>query len=270
MPLSPSQTRELLEELSHQPKKLLGQNFLIDGNIVRKSLEWGDVHASDTVVEIGPGLGTLSRALLETGCQLYAVEKDPGLAEHLRNSVAIDYPSFSLTEGDALDYPIGKISEKNIEQYKVIANLPYAISSPWLDAVLDQTFIPNDLVLLLQKETADRFAAEPNNGNFGPISIFLQSAYQVKAIHKVSRKCFYPVPKIDSALIHLQKVKTPFLFAPEKKKAIRQLFTQRRKQMGALLKKDPLFLAFRAHLEEQGIPLQNRPENISVSLWQSF
>ena len=242
---------------------------MIDGNIVRKSLEWGNIHAAEPIVEIGPGLGTLSEALLKTGADLYAVEKDPTLAAHLRN-IFSNNERFHLLEGDALDHPVGMIDFSNISSYKIIANLPYAISSPWLDAVLSQPTLPDDMVLLLQKETADRFAANPGSGTFGPISIFLQSAYRVQNVHKVSRNCFYPVPKIDSALIHLTRLPKPFLFETEKKKAIRQLFTQRRKQVGALLKKDALYLSWRAYLEEQKVPLLHRPENIDIAHWQEM
>src|SRR5215475_7681378 len=103
MPLTPTATRELLARLGHAPKRSLGQNFLIDGNIVRKSLELAQIAPGNTVVEIGPGLGTLTQALLEAGTEVWAVEKDAVLAQHLRDTLAKQYPEkFHLREDDAV------------------------------------------------------------------------------------------------------------------------------------------------------------------------
>ncbi|MBX3751739.1 MAG: ribosomal RNA small subunit methyltransferase A, partial [Opitutaceae bacterium] len=107
MPLSPTETRDLLARLGHQPKRFLGQNFLVDGNIVRKSLELAGVQAGDTVVEVGPGLGTLTAALLDTGTSVWAVEKDPNLAAHLRAALAPRFPgTLHLLEADAVEFPL--------------------------------------------------------------------------------------------------------------------------------------------------------------------
>ncbi|HOG94261.1 MAG TPA: rRNA adenine N-6-methyltransferase family protein, partial [Opitutaceae bacterium] len=106
MPLSLSSTRDLLAQLGHMPKRFLGQNFLVDGNIVRKSLELAEVRPGDTVVEVGPGLGTLTSALLEAGAELWAVEKDRNLHAHLADTLVPQYPErFHLTEGDAVELP---------------------------------------------------------------------------------------------------------------------------------------------------------------------
>src|SRR6478736_5688943 len=109
MPLSPSATRELLTRLGHQPKRFLGQNFLVDGNIVRKSLELAGIAAGDVVVEIGPGLGTLTSALLEAGAEVWAVEKDRQLHAHLVETLVPVHPNFHLLEGDATAYPIANL-----------------------------------------------------------------------------------------------------------------------------------------------------------------
>src|SRR5690606_10330680 len=107
MPLSPTATRDLLAQLGHQPKRFLGQNFLVDGNIVRKSLELAGVRAGDTVVEIGPGLGTLTEALLEAGANVWAVEKDRTLHQHLTETLLPRFPTtFHLLEGDAVEHPL--------------------------------------------------------------------------------------------------------------------------------------------------------------------
>src|SRR6185436_12649307 len=107
MPLSPSATRDLLARLGHSPKRFLGQNFLVDGNIVRKSLELAEISAADAVVEVGPGLGTLTLALLETGAEVWAVERDFRLYTHLETELLPKYPErFHLLEGDAVEHPL--------------------------------------------------------------------------------------------------------------------------------------------------------------------
>src|SRR4051812_26280348 len=141
MPLSPSATRDLLAQLGHTPKRFLGQNFLVDGNIVRKSLELAEVRASDVVVEVGPGLGTLTTALLETGAEVWAVEKDRALHAHLETGLQARFPQrFYLLEGDAVEHPLAGLSfppdSSASANFKIVANLPYAIATPWLDEVL--------------------------------------------------------------------------------------------------------------------------------------
>src|SRR5436190_23768595 len=114
MPLSPTATRELLAQLGHQPKRFLGQNFLVDGNIVRKSLELAGVQPGDTVVEVGPGLGTLTVALLEAGADVWAVEKDRTLHAHLETELVARFPtSFHLLEGDAVEHPLAGLRSPN-------------------------------------------------------------------------------------------------------------------------------------------------------------
>ena len=173
MPLSPTETRALLERLGHRPRHTLGQNFLVDGNIVRKSLELARVGPGDRVVEIGPGLGTLTAALLAAGAEVWAVERDAALHRHLAASLAPEFPGrLHLIEGDAMDLPLAGLEAG---EFKIVANLPYAIATPWLDAVLEGA-LPQRMVLMLQREAAQRYTARPGGKSFGAISVFLQSA----------------------------------------------------------------------------------------------
>ncbi len=347
MPLTPSATRELLASLGHNPKRFLGQNFLVDGNIVRKSLELAQITAADTVVEIGPGLGTLTTALLETGARVYAVEKDATLAAHLAATLAQKYPrTFHLIEADALDHPLAGLSvglsgtgfqpvsdrvarasspcgSNNTDlppipdadhglkaratqpsppppasphsacqatrrlvdriphsaflsaphsAFKIVANLPYAISTPWMDAVLSGPLSAR-MVLMLQQEAAQRYTAAPGTKQYSAISIFLQNAFDIAPGHKVSATCFYPRPDIESFLLHLVRKPAPFIFAPEIKTLIRACFQQRRKQLGALLR-DRLPAAARdawfSTLATAGFTPQARPEEIPPALWTRF
>lgn len=271
MPLSPSQTRALLESLEHRPNKKLGQNFLIDGNIVRKSIELAEVKAGNTVVEIGPGLGTLSKALLETGAQVWAVERDARLAAHLRTELR-STPEFHLIEGDCLEHPAAGLPEPLIsDDFKIVANLPYAVSTPWMDAVLAGP-LPSCMVLMLQKEAGDRYAAESGSKNFGTISIILQSAYAITGRHPVAPNCFYPAPKVGSILLRLERRADCIRFSSESAACMRRIFTQRRKQLGALCRRDanPRAIVWFEGLLESGVSPTVRPEDLALEHWQKL
>jgi len=271
MPLSPSSTRELLVRLGHEPKRFLGQNFLVDGNIVRKSLELAQVRAGDTVVEIGPGLGTLTAALLAAGAEVWAVEKDRNLHAHLTETLVPDQPWLHLLEGDAVDQPLAGLPPDRAGNFKIVANLPYAIATPWLDGVLSGP-LPERMVLMLQQEAAQRYVAVPGSKTFGAISVFLQSAYAAAPGHKVEAICFFPRPDVDSYLLHLVRRPHPYIFPAETKELIRACFQQRRKQIGGLLR-DRLpdrGAAWIAQLEAAGLDARARPEAIPAELWRSL
>jgi len=277
MPLSYSATRDLLGKLGHSPKRFLGQNFLVDGNIVRKSLELAQVASSDRVVEIGPGLGTLTRALLGAGAEVWAVEKDRRLCGHLRESLG-DSPQLHLMEGDAVEHPLAGLPEDLAVTAKIVANLPYAISTPWMVGVLNSARLPERAVLMLQLEAAERYAAQPGTKAFGAVSIFLQSAYQIAPGHRVAGSCFYPRPDVDSYLLHLVRREQPFVFSAETQAVIRACFQQRRKQLGSLLRglegggSLPKNAAanWLDELAAAGFSSQTRPEAVPISFWQKL
>jgi 16S rRNA (adenine1518-N6/adenine1519-N6)-dimethyltransferase len=265
MPLSPKQTRELLESLGHRPRRPLGQNFLIDGNIVRKSLQLAGIAKGDRVVEVGPGLGTLTEAMLDAGCTVHAVELDSRLSEHLRQTLAKTRPEhFHLVEGDAVKFPRAGLASQG--SFKVVANLPYAITTPWMEALLEEP-LPAAMVLMMQKEAADRITAQPGSKAYGAISIFMGAAYEKAGIHAVSRSCFYPVPGVDSQLLHLKLKSEPILFCPPARAIVRNLFTQRRKQIGSLAQKQPLLADWLDTLPAFGCSRTDRPEVIPLEGW---
>lgn len=269
--LTPSATRALLDELQLRPKKQLGQNFLIDGNIVRKSLELAQVNADDRVVEIGPGLGTLTAALLDAGAEVFAIERDAALFAHLRATlVPLSGGRFHLLEGDAVAEPLGPLAHADAKRhaFKIVANLPYAISSPWMEAILAGP-LPTRLVLMLQLEAAQRYGAEPGTKAFGAISVFLQAAYRVARGHRVSRTCFYPVPEVDSTLINLERREEPYVFSRPGRGLIRLLFQQRRKQVVPLVRRQASAVAA-AWLEiliTGGNRAEARAEDVPVATW---
>ncbi|NBD37124.1 MAG: ribosomal RNA small subunit methyltransferase A [Verrucomicrobia bacterium] len=269
MALSPSQTRALLASLGHHPRKRLGQNFLIDGNIVRKSLRLAEIDEGETVVEIGPGLGTLTQALLKAGCLVHAVEVDPVLCAFLREHLEPECRHrLHLFEGDAVRHPRAGLPHRT-ESFKVVANLPYAITTPWLEAVL-QPPLPSQMVLMMQKEAADRITAQPGGKTYGAISIFVAAAYEKAGVHNVARSCFYPVPGVDSILLHLRRRPEPVLFHPAARDLIRRLFTQRRKQIGSLLAKEASLQDWLDRLPEFGASRTSRPEGIPFEAWREL
>ena len=269
MALTPTETRDLLARLGHAPKRFLGQNFLVDGNIVRKSLELGRIAPGDAVVEVGPGLGTLTTALLEAGAEVWAVEKDRTLSAHLSATLAPRFPgTFHLTEADAVELPLAGLPAGRAPGCKVVANLPYAISTPWMDAVLSGP-LPARMVLMLQREAADRYLAAPGGRSFGAISVFLQAAYDAAPGHAVSAACFHPRPDVDSSLLNLVRKGAPHVFTPAQKAVVRRCFQQRRKQMGSVMREAVGAGAekWKELLRSEGFSTTVRAEAIPVPVW---
>ena len=261
---TPTQTCEILRELGHNPSKKLGQNFLVDSNIVRKSLELAEVSAGDYVVEVGPGLGTLTGALLERGAKVFAVELDKKLFAHLRSYFAGN-ANLNLINADAVDFPLAALPAQ-VRDFKIVANLPYAISTPWLDAVLSGK-LPSKMSLMLQKEAALRFSAKNSSGEYSPISIFLSEAYDVGQPHKVSAACFFPRPGVDSMLPPLSIKKEPHVYCPAAKSLIRKIFSFRRKQLGSIAKSEGSG-DISEWIDAAGIDPRLRPEAVGVQQWR--
>lgn len=277
MTLSFNDTKKDLLALRHLPKKSLGQNFLVDSNIVRKQIEFAELAKGEVVVEVGPGLGTLTEACLEAGAKVFAVEFDKVLAKHLEDKFKDVYRgNFHLCRADAVQRPLGSLTDaiEKIQSFKIVANLPYAISTPWMAAVLAEPLLPSRMVLMLQKETAERFIARETLSQIGPISIFLQSAFDKNVIYPVNRKVFHPVPKVDSCLLVLDRKPTVFRFQKETQQLIQKFFTQRRKQIAHLMRHTELFPKalelWKGELESRDLPLNLRPEALPIEAWQAL
>jgi 16S rRNA (adenine1518-N6/adenine1519-N6)-dimethyltransferase len=273
MALSPSETTRLLRQLEHRPNKKLGQNFLVDGNLVQKSLRMADLPEGVPVLEIGPGLGTLTEKLLSSGHPVYAVEIDRRLEKHLRQSLVhyLESDQLDLLRADAVKSPLGNLPEQ-IHQYAVVANLPYAISSAWLEGVLGSGKLPIRMVMMLQKEAAERMLARPGTKEFNALSIFLQSCYQPSGTHPVPGQCFYPAPSVDSVLLRMDRLPQPIEFSKSARELVRRIFTQRRKQIGSLIKKEPepIIEVMQGWLAEEDLCPTLRPEKIEVGQWATL
>ncbi|MDR0727561.1 MAG: 16S rRNA (adenine(1518)-N(6)/adenine(1519)-N(6))-dimethyltransferase RsmA [Puniceicoccales bacterium] len=257
-----------LRSLGHRPKKSLGQNFLIDKNILQKAIDWANPKAGGDIVEIGPGLGILTEALLKCGANVYAVEYDPTLYQNLRSQLLPKWPNnFHLLHGDAVKLPRAGFTGQN---YKVVANLPYAISTPWLEGILRGP-LPESMTLLLQRETAQRFMAA-NGAKMGAISVLLNGAFQTARCHHVPPTCFFPRPKVDSMLVYWEQKSAPFIFSGRTHALIRFLFNHRRKQLRGVIQRAKVD-ANREVLSQWLRSLGNialRAEEITPTQWQDL
>lgn len=209
--------------------KRLGQNFLIDPNIVRKIVALAEVGPSDSVLEIGPGRGILTEALCRTAGRVTAVEVDPRLHAYLSERHA-EFPNLSLVLDDAMAYPLESLPAGTV----VVANLPYYLSTPLLFRLLDQRDRFPRMVLMLQDEVADRLAAKPDSSNYGVLSVMAQYAADVTKAFRVSAQCFRPRPEVGSAVVLLRTKERRELSPQEEPKfaaLVKAAFAHRRKTL---------------------------------------
>lgn len=269
MPIyKPSELRFFLNELGIFPKRGLSQNFLIDGNIIRKIVAASNVQPDDVILEIGPGPGSLTQALLETGTQVVAVEKDDVLAKALER-LQTSSQQLSIYCHDIMTFPLEEELAKKLkpgQKAKVIANLPYHLTTPILAQLAPLHHLFSSLTVMVQEEVARRMTALPGTSEYSSFSLFLRFYTYPHYAFTVSHNCFYPAPKVDSAIVILQlhepplNSETAFTFF----KLTRTAFEQRRKMLRASLKN--LFLPQKVEEALQAIgqnPLA-RPENLSL------
>ena len=272
--LTHRQTRQLLRDLGLRPKRKLGQNFLVDGNIVRRAIGLASLGTNDIVVEVGPGLGALTRPLLASGSKVFAVECDRLLCRHLSETIGREYPMrFDILQADAVKRPTGRFREDPAvlsgSSFKMVASLPYAITTPWLVSLLSGP-LPREMVLLLQKEAADRITAPVGSKKLGAVSIFFQSVFQAEFRKRISRHCFYPEPAIESVLIRFFRRENPHLFSKESQAVIRAIFSHRRKQIGTICRNRTELHGWGRICAARGVSPKVRPEGIPLELWREL
>jgi 23S rRNA (adenine-N6)-dimethyltransferase len=184
----------------HNPLSL-AQNFFRSPTLVRRLVDISSIKSSDTVCEIGPGSGMITKALAQTACQVIAVEKDPRLAEMLRQQFK-HTQNVEIVEGDFLQYPISK------KEYKIFANIPYNITADIIRKILYDSPFPSEAYLVIQKEAAQKFAGCPRECQF---SILIKPFFELQILRKLRRTDFMPVPQVDSVLLHIEKRQTPLI-----------------------------------------------------------
>jgi 16S rRNA (adenine1518-N6/adenine1519-N6)-dimethyltransferase len=223
---------------SVSPIKALGQHFLVDGNIRRKILDAAQIQPGERIVEIGPGTGSLTTGLLDRGASVIAIEIDRRLVEGLKR---VPHPHLTLVCADALRYPYQELPTP----YKVVANLPYGISTPLLFRLIEaaqweglasppQTARIKSMVLMLQKEVALRLGASAGDEHYGALSVIAQFYAEVQVLFSVTRNCFRPRPKVDSAVVALHplpQARLPVRHPEPFLRLVKGAFAHRRKQM---------------------------------------
>ena len=223
------------------PRKSLGQNFLQDQNITRKIVAALNVVESDVVVEIGPGRGALTNHLLDQAGELHVIEFDRDLVEYWLAKTS-QHPNLNVHGADVLNFDLANITNSEgskQRQIKVIGNLPYNISSPVLFHLMNYASSISTQVLMLQKEVVERMAAEPNNKQYGRLSVMLQQRYHIEHLFNVSPNAFYPPPKVDSAIARLSPLRPelhPVDDHAQFEALVKQAFAQRRKTLRNNLK----------------------------------
>lgn len=235
--LGASDIRELAAALGVRPTKQRGQNFVIDGNTVRRIVRAAEVTAEDAVVEVGPGLGSLTLALLDAAAHVTAVEIDPLLAQHLPTTIAARLPQrakdFDLVLSDAMD-----VTElPGPAPTALVANLPYNVAVPVLLHMLATFPSIERTLVMVQSEVADRLAAKPGNKVYGVPSVKANWYADVKRAGAIGRNVFWPAPNVDSGLVSLIRRQPPVTTATrgEVFAVVDAAFAQRRKQLRAAL-----------------------------------
>jgi len=270
---SPKTIKEILLKHGAKPSKGLGQNFLIDRNILNKIIEAANIKTGDAILEVGPGIGTLTQELAQKAERVIAVEKDGTMIEILKETLK-DHKNIEVVSADILGLDP---SPYKLDPYKVVANIPYYLTSPLIRKFLESASPPTDLVLMVQKEVAQRICSKPPDMSLLAVSV--QFYAEARIISYVSKNCFWPSPKIDSAIIKIiprlpsspssvPSPTSPDLFF----KIVKAGFSHPRKQLasnlsGALkLEK----VQVEKWLSQNNISPKQRAETLSVADWQNL
>lgn len=269
LPLTPGQLRRLLTAERLRPSKALSQNFLTDAAALDAIVEAAELEPGDRVVEVGPGLGVLTRRLLAAGASVLAVELDPRLAAYLRRELG-GVAGFELIEADALSlHPRDCFPG---EAFKLVANIPYHITSPLLHAFLEGDRPPQLTVLLVQAEVAERVAAAA--GQMSYLSVFVQNVVNAEIVGRVPAASFEPAPEVDSAILRLRRREAPQIPVGGGRepfyRVVQAGFRQRRKQLhNALGRELPVSRpALEAAFAACGIDSERRAQTLSLGEWE--
>lgn len=263
---SPKEVRALLESLGHRPNKGLGQNYLIDANILDIIANTADLQPEESVLEIGPGLGALTERIIPQAKSVTCIEKDPTMVKYLKSR----FSDFTLIESDALDVDLNQLFSDGIT--KVAANLPYSVASRLMVDIAECDSRPEIMSLTIQKEVADRLCSPAGDGHYGVLSVLTGAFYKNTLVKKISPTCFLPPPKVWSAVVKMERREVPLVGADQYqafKRLVKHCFSQRRKQIGTILKRMGIE-AVDDKLFEAGIEHAERPEKIEIERWAAL
>ena len=240
-------------------KKHLGQNFLYDPSVLTRIIDAAELSRSDTVVEIGPGPGRLTRLLADTVDKVIAIELDQDLYERLRADL-IGYRNVELVHGDAL-----KFRYESVGTFKVVANIPYYITTPIIFRLLEARENLESMTLTIQKEVAERIAASPGGKDYGVLTIMVRYYALSEMKFIIPKESFRPEPKVDSAVLHMRILKRPAVDVKDEEmffRVVRTAFSQRRKTLSNSLR--GLGENIKEVLASAGIDPARRPETLSL------
>ena len=233
--------KDTLRKHNFKFKKQFGQNFITDGNLLQKIVDAGEVGPDDVVIEVGPGAATLTKALAQRAKAVIAIEIDTDLVPVIEETMA-EFDNFYLVQGDALQMNLDDVIREKLgepHRCKVVANLPYYITTPLVMYFLEQGFSIDRIVIMVQKEVAERFAAQPGKKEYGAITVSLNYYGNVRNAFIVPRHMFIPQPDVDSAVVDIQPWAQKPLQADNEElfhRLVKAAFGQRRKTLNNALK----------------------------------
>jgi 16S rRNA (adenine1518-N6/adenine1519-N6)-dimethyltransferase len=276
-----SEMKQILSSGAIRLTKSLGQNFLHDGNQLRRIVAVANLKPADKVLEIGPGLGPLTERLLAEAGEVFAIEKDARLANFLRerfkaaptprpprSSKSPDSdktPGLLLVHADALEYL--RREPRDWSDWKLVANLPYSVASPILVELAQAKGCPERMVVTLQRDVARRLIAQPGNKDYGLLTLLVQLRYDPRNSFKIPASCFFPEPDVDSTCITLLRRPEPLLSKEQAAtfvKIVKRAFSQRRKMMFKLLKEDWPEERLAVEFERSNLSLHTRAEAVTL------
>ena len=242
----PQNTIAILQKYNFNFQKKFGQNFLIDTRVLERIIESAEITKDDCVLEIGPGIGTMTQYLAEDAREVVAVEIDKNLIPILQNDTLAEYDNVTIINDDILKVDINKIvQEKNNGQpIKVVANLPYYITTPIIMGLFESHVPIDNITVMVQKEVADRMKVGPGSKDYGALSLAVQYYAKPYLVANVPANCFIPRPNVDSAVIRLTRQEEPVVHVEDETlmfNIIRASFNQRRKTLQNGLKNSGLF-----------------------------
>lgn len=268
--------RDTLQKHNFKFKKKFGQNFITDSNLLQKIVDAGDVGPDDVVIEVGPGAATLTKALAQRAKAVIAIEIDRDLVPVIEETMA-GFDNFYLVQGDALQLNLDAIIQEKLgapHRCKVIANLPYYITTPLVMYFLEQGFSVDRIVIMVQKEVAERFTAQPGKKEYGAITVSLHYYGNVRYAFTVPRHMFIPQPDVDSAVVDIQPWTQKPLQADNEQlfhQVVKAAFGQRRKTLNNALKTLNMDSALMQQaLQEVEIDGTRRGETLSVDEFVAF
>ena len=282
--LFPADIKKLLNRYETHPSKALGQNFLIDKNILNKIIQASNLKPDDTVLEIGPGIGTLTQELAKHVGKIIAIEKDKTMVEILKETLS-GYKNIKIINADILKLNLSNVdaTAQLLPRYKVVANIPYYITAPLIRFLLEAENRPDFMVLMVQKEVAQRICASPPNMSLLAVSVQFyclpphsnpSEGASPKIVSYVSKNCFWPVPKVDSAIIKI----TPHKIVGHREshnlffKVVKAGFSHPRKQLGGNLSAGLKLTKEKTAdwLKKNNLNPKQRAETLSVNDWKNL